>query len=193
MGAKYYSNLYEMEDTYRNKKYFSLLMASLQNDLSKWTEDLRSDKTIYESTKYNNSSFIVEFRSSYAFAYIYHIGTPPISGRQSELIIENFTDELKIATAKLRENIFTPEIYEIEKLVGNQNGRKEKLQFLEIEQLKDLIDDTYQDWIKDESELSAKFIAKLLYSYRKKEEIYKLWTDKFNGIEMIDNELKKLK
>lgn len=193
MGARFYSNLYEMEDTYRVKKYYSLLLASLQNDLSKWSEDLRSDKTIYESPKYNNSNFIVEFRSSYSFAYVYHYGTPPISGRQSELISENFSSDLKNAVTKLRESIYTSEIYEIEKQVGTQNGRKEKLQFLEIEQIKDLIEDTYQDWVKDESELSAKLIAKILYSYRRKEEIYNLWLDKFGKIEIINNELKKLK
>lgn len=194
MGARFYSDLYEMEDTYRAKKYYSLLLASLQNDLSKWSETLKSDKTIYESPKYNNSKFVIEFRSNCSFAYIYHIGTlTPIAGRQSELISENFSSDLKNAATKLRESIYTSEIYEIEKQVGTQNGRKEKLQFLELEQVKDLIEDTYQDWLKDESEISAKLIAKILYSYRRKEEIYNLWLDKFGKIEIINNELKKLK
>lgn len=193
MGARFYSNLYEMEDTYRNKKYYSLLISSLQNDLPKWTESLGTLKTIYTSPKYNGAEFCIEFRSSYHFAYISHKTPPPIADRYSELISESFPSELNALAIKLRESVYTPEIYEIEKLVGNQNSRKEKLEFLEIEQIKDLIEDTYQDWVKDESELSAKLIAKILYSYRRKEEIYNLWLDKFSKIEIINNELKKLK
>lgn len=193
MGARFYSNLWEMEDTFRNKKYLSLLISSLQNDLSKWTEELKSDKTTYESPKYNNSKFVIEFRSNYCFAYISHYGTSPIIDRQSELISESFPSELKTLAVQLRENIYTPEIYEIEKQVGNQHSRKEKLEFLEIEQIKNLIDETYQDWIDDGSNISAKLIAKIIYSYRRKEEIYKLWIEKFVSIELINNELKKLK
>jgi hypothetical protein len=193
MATKYYGYLYEMEDTFRNKKYYSLLLASLQNDISKWSEFLASDKTKYQSPKYNNSVFIIEVRSSSIFAYVYHNGTPPIFGRQAELISDNFPSELSTMINKLRESIYTPEIYEIEKIVGPTNNRKEKLQFLDIEQIKLLVEETYQDWLKEETVINAKFIAKILYSYRRKEEIYKLWLDKFAGIELIDNELKKLK
>lgn len=192
MGAKYYSNLYEMEDTYRNKKYFSLLMASLQNDLSKWSEELSINKTVYKSPTYNTTKFIIEIRYSYQFAYVYHIGTPPITDRQSELISDDFTSELKKSVTNLREKVYTPEIYEIEKLVGTQNERKEKLQFLDLEQIKEIIEESYQDWSIDKSEVNSKFIAKLMYAYRRREDIYSMWLEKFDD-DVINNELKKIK
>lgn len=192
MGAKYYSNLYEMEDTYRNKKYFSLLMTSLQNDLSKWSEELSINKTVYKSPTYNTTKFIIEIRYSYQFAYVYHIGTPPITDRQSELISDDFNSELKKSVTNLREKVYTPEIYEIEKLVGAQNGRKEKLQFLDLEQIKEIIEESYQDWSIDKSEVNSKFIAKLMYAYRRREDIYSMWLEKFDD-DVINNELKKIK
>jgi hypothetical protein len=193
MAVKYYTNLYEIDDTFRRKKYQALLLSSLQNDMIKWTETVKSDKVIYVSPDYNGTNFMVEIRiNSWEFAYATY-ANPPITDRGSELICEGFTGDMKIQVAKLRETIFTPEIYSIEKLIGKQHDRKEKLDFLDVEQMKEIIEDTYQDWLKNDNIVVAKMIAKIMYSYRKKEEMYDLWVKRFEDIDLINNELKRLK
>ena len=195
METKYYSDLYIIDDIYRKLKYEKILLSSLSNDMNKWTGQMVTSgnawKPIrYTSPNYNGSEFIIEvFTSGHMIAYIYH-QTKPTQGYGSELISDNFSIDVKNAVKTLRENIYTPEIYEIEKLIGNKNDRKEKLENLEVI---DLIDDTLQDWTNDNSENSAKLIAKLIYSYRRNEDIYKMWTDKFDEYELIMNELKNLK
>ena len=153
------------------------------------------DRTIYRSPDYNGSQFLVEFRGVYLqFSSIIHNkNTIPIVGRPSELIYEDFTGEIKTLTTKLRESIYTPDVYDIEKLIGKQHDRKEKLIFLDLEQMKEIIEDTYQDWLKNSNEISAKMVSKIMYSYRRKEEFFKLWMEKFEKFELITNELKKLK
>lgn len=190
MATKYYYNLWEIEDVYRRKKYAQLLLASLQNDVNKWREIVTSDRTVYESPDYNGSIFRIEFRLYFTFTYIFH-RNPPITDRPLELIGEKITKDLEAAIEKLRETIYTPEVYEIEKLIGNKHSRKEKLEFLEIEQIKENIEDTYNDWLVNETENSAKLIAKLMYYHRKDEDVYNLWLEKFNDIDLVMSELKK--
>jgi hypothetical protein len=195
---KYYSDLYPIEDFNRRTKYQKLLILSLNNDLLKWTVKITtgpsiSDRTTYFSPLYGTSSFCVECRGSINLAFVIHKGAAPITNRPSELISDNFTKDLETAAKTLIETIYTPEIYEIEKLVGTQNGRKEKLQFIDLEKIKELIEDTYQDWINNESDICAKLIAKIIYSYRRKEEPYKSWLEKFNDVELVIEELEKLK
>ena len=192
MAVKYYNDLFEIDDSYRRNKYYQLLMNSLKNDLNKWTEKVNDSKTIYISPDYSGANFIIECRTYGNFAYIKH-SNPPIKDHPAELISDDFSSDLKSELKKLRETIFTPDIYEIEKLIGNQHNRKEKLEFLEIEQLKQLIEDTYQDWLEDNSLVSAKLIAKLIYSYRNKEEINNFWLEKFKDYDLIMQELKILK
>lgn len=192
MAVKYYNDLFEIDDSYRRNKYYQLLMNSLKNDLNKWTEKVNDSKTIYISPDYSGANFIIECRTYGIFAYIKH-SNPPIKDHPAELISDDFSSDLKSELKKLRETIFTPDIYEIEKLIGNQHNRKEKLEFLEIEQLKQLIEDTYQDWLEDNSLVSAKLIAKLIYSYRNKEEINNFWLEKFKDYDLIMQELKILK
>jgi hypothetical protein len=194
-AAKFYSDLWEIDDIYRKKKYQLLFLSSLQNDMNKWIEELKVDKTRYLSPDYNGSKFIIEFRGVpvYSqFSYISH-KSDIIPGRSSELIYDDFSGEVKTLITKLRETIYSPDIYEIEKLIGKQHDRKEKLIFLDLEQMKETVEEAYQDWLKNDTEVVAKMIAKIMYSYRKKEEFLKLWTDKFEGIELINNELKKLR
>jgi len=194
MANRYYNDLWEIEDSYRKKKYEELFILSLQNDMTKWTEELKIDRTIYKSPDYNGYKFTIEFRINFAFSYIsYGTNIPPIANHLSELITDNFSVEIKTLTTKLRETIYSPDIYEIEKLIGKQHDRKEKLVFLDLEQMKEIIEDTYQDWLKNDTEIVAKMISRIIYSYRKKEEFFKLWTDKFENVKLINNELKKLK
>jgi len=192
MATKYYNNLYDIEDPYRRKKYLQLIISSLKNDMSKWTEEITSSTTRYYSPIYNGTDFCIAVLSYTTIAYVQH-NTPIIPDHKSELISEDFPKELKDLVYQLREKIFTPEIYEIEKIIGNQHSRKEKLDFLEIEQMKEIVEDTYQDWLKNENEISAKMIAKIMYSYRKDEELYTLWQEKFEDNELITNELKNIK
>lgn len=194
MDTKYYSDLYIIDDIYRKKKYEKVLISSLSNDINKWTEQIitsnNSLKPIrYTSPTYNDSKFIIEvFSSGHMIAYVFH-KTQPTQGYGSELISDSFSIDLNNSVKTLRENIYTSEIYEIEKLIGNKNDRKEKLKNLEVI---DLIEDTYQDWLNDNSKNSAKLIAKLIYFYRRNEDIYKLWIDKFKEYELIMNELKNI-
>lgn len=193
MGVKYYTNLYEIDDAFRKKKYQTLLLSSLQNDMTKWNETVKSEKVIYTSPDYNGVCFTIEIRiNSWEFAFISYTN-PPITDRPSELICESFSGDMKTQVAKLRETIYTPEIYDIEKLIGKQHDRKEKLDFLDVAQMKEIIEDTYQDWTKNDNIIVAKMIAKIMYSYRKKEEMCELWLKKFEDIDIINTELKKLK
>jgi hypothetical protein len=196
-SCKYNSDLYAIDDYNRRVKYQKLLLLSLTNDLLKWTVQVTTvsvtDRMVYSSPLYGSSSFCVECRGLLIFAYVKHKGTPPIQNKQSELISDDFSKDLQAAVKTLTETIYTNEIYEIEKLVGTQNGRKEKLQFIDLEKIKELVEDTYQDWVDNESEICAKLIAKIIYSYRRKEEPYKAWLEKFNDVELVIEELEKLK
>lgn len=192
MAAKYYNDLFEIEDFYRRSKYHQLLLGSLKSDLTKWSEKVTDSKSIYISPDYSGANFIIECRTYGTFAYIKH-SNPPIKDHPAELISDDFSSDLKTEFKKLRDTVFTPDIYDIEKQIGNQYNRKEKLEFLEIEQLKEMIEETYQDWLSDESENSAKLIAKIIYSYRRKEEVYNLWMDKFSSVDLVINKLKELK
>lgn len=192
MGTKYYTDLFEIDDMYRRSKYYQLLLGSLKSDLTKWSEKVTDGKSMYISPDYSGAKFVIECRPFGNFAYVKHT-TPPIKDHPAELISDDFSSDLKTEFKKLRETVFTTDIYEIEKLIGNQYNRKEKLEFLEIEQLKEMIEETYQDWLSDESENSAKLIAKIIYSYRRKEEVYNLWMDKFSSVDLVVNKLKELK
>ena len=92
---------------------------------------------------------------------------------------------------KLRETIFTPEIKELEKLVGS-TSRKDKLDALEISHLTEIVEESYKDWENDQSESMARMIARVMYSYRNHEELYKLWEEKFSDINLITKELSNL-
>ena len=190
--AIYYSDLYKMTDPFRREKYYKLLLASLKNDMSKWNESVSDSISRYTSPDYNGTTFKIYIRKYESIAFVSH-KTPIITDQPSELISDKFTSELEAEVKQLREKIFTPDIYEIEKSIGNQHNRKEKLEFLEIEQLKELIEDTYQDWLNNSSDVTAKLIAKIIYSYRRNEEKFELWKEKFGDNELIMKELKKLK
>ena len=195
MATKFYGDLWEIEDSFRRRKYQALILSSLQNDLTKWTQQIKSDRSIYLSPDYNGSKFIIEIRNISEFAYILYTSAAPIQGRSSELIYDNINNssDIKKEVSKLRETIYSPDVYEIEKLIGKQHDRKEKLIFLDLEQMKETIEDTYQDWLKSDDIVVAKMIAKIMYSYRKKEEFFNLWKEKFGDIELIKSELNKLK
>lgn len=197
MRQRYYTDLYSMDDKYRRDKYKSLLLSSLTNDLNKWTKHLFSDKVHYYSPKYNDQYFTIEIRTDgVEIAYVSHKQSI-ISGEtiKNELIHDGFSGPIKNAIDKLRENIYEDDLSELDKLIGHstKTDRKEKLQFIEIEHTKELIEDTFKDWEENDNSVSAKFIAKIIYSYRTKEELYNLWMGKFSKIEMISDELSKLK
>lgn len=192
MASKYYNNLYDIEDTHRRNKYYQLLLASLKNDLKKWKLSINQNgKCAYNSPSYNGSVFIIDVLYV-DIAYIKH-SKPLIIGHDYELITDSFGKELLAEVIQLKNTIYTQDIYDIEKEIGNKNDRKEKLESIEIEQLKILIEDTYQDWLKDNSEISAKMISKIIYAYRKKELFYNIWMEKFGDFELIVNELNKIK
>ncbi len=196
MATKFYGDLWEIEDSFRRRKYQALILSSLQNDMTKWALEIKADRSKYMSPDYNGSTFIVEIRGyNSEFAYIVYSSNTPIKDRTSELIWENINGSIDIKTqvAKLRETIYSPDIYNIEKLIGKQHDRKEKLIFLDLEQMKETVEEAYQDWIKNDTEVVAKMVAKIIYSYRKKEDFLKLWINRFGDIDIINNELNKLK
>lgn len=179
MDTAYYNNLYKISDNTRRKKYESLLLLSLKSDMSKWSENVTDLRTQYTSPNYG-TEFIIEFRTFGSFAFIRH-SKPPIKNINNELITDNFSADLSAEIKKLRDTIFTPDIYEIEKSIGIKHSRKEKLEAIDIERVKQIVNETYIEWLENKSEIVAKMIAKIIYAYRKDEEIYKLWTEKFDG------------
>ena len=92
----------------------------------------------------------------------------------------------------MRDNIYTTDIYDIEKQIGNQHSRKEKLDALELGRISEIIEESYRDWLVSKNEIGARMIARIMYSYRRDEEEYNLWMDKFGDIELVMDELKKL-
>jgi hypothetical protein len=46
--------------------------------------------------------------------------------------------------------------------------------------------------VNNQSEINAKMIAKIIYAYHNKEELFNLWKEKFQNILLVNNELKKL-
>jgi len=198
--TRYYNDMYVIDDKFRKKKYEKLLILSLTNDTSKWTKKLTSNNVAYYiGPDYNNSYFVVENGSKITchanIAFVRHKkSVVPKESIIIELISDNFSTELEKAVKQIKEEVYTSELGDIEKLIGKntKTDRKEKLQFIETEQIKELILDTYQDWLESENVVSAKLIAKIIYSYRKNDELYKLWLDKFD-IDLIVDELNKLK
>ena len=194
MGNKYYKDLFEIMDLYRKMKYEKLLLASMQDDIRKWTETVKDDKVIYHSPIYGGSQFCIEVRSYFSFSYITH-ATPIIAGQNSELINDNDTQtkEFKTAYQNLRQSIFTPEIYEIEKSIGNQHNRKDKLEQLNIEAYKNIIEDSYNDFIKEPSEAFARMIARTAYGFNKNHNLpYSEWLEKFKEYPIVEEEIKRL-
>ena len=194
MATKHYSDLYIIDDIFRKRKYEKLILTSLISDLHKWTSKILIDgKNRYKSPAYGDSYFIIDSINWNIIAYVYN-KNPPIS-RNTELIADNsdISNELKTAIETLRNTIYTPELQEIEKLVGSiKNSRKEKLEHIVLELIKEIIDDTFQDWLKNSSEISAKLIAKLIHAYRTNDDAYKLWLEKFKNSELVNNELKNI-
>lgn len=195
MRTIYFNNIYDIEDTSRKKKYLSLLILSLKNDLNKWEQKIitkmdGNDTIMYSSPIYGSSRFIIYYVGKLTFATISH-KSPPIKDAYYEFITDSYVKELGECITNLTQTIFTPEVYEIQKQL-NDGGRKEKLEHFELLQTKNVVDETYQDWLNSESEVSAKLIAKLIYSYKSKNDIYNLWIEKFKDIELVNNELNKL-
>lgn len=192
---QYYSWLFPIADKYRKDKFRKLFSDSLQKDLDKWRAELLSNNYYrYLSPKYGDSFFVIEFTKFSQFAYVYHNANPPTKDLKAELIYENdFSNGIYLEINKLREKIHTPDINEIEKFIGGvKENRKDKLNAIEIEQLKPIIEDSYEDWLKEPTEQTAEWIAKIIYSYRNKEDFYDAWIEKFGDIELIMNEFKKL-
>jgi hypothetical protein len=145
MGTKrYYNDLYTIESNHRRMKYEKLLISSMINDMRKWTQKIKSDGIpLYNSPNYGGSVFSIEARSYFTFAFITH-STPIILGQQSELIVdegdEKSSKEFRDAFIKIRDNIYTTDIYDIEKQIGNQHSRKEKLDALELGRISEIIE-----------------------------------------------------
>ena len=200
--TKYYTNLYIIDDKYRMSKYQKLLLESLRTDIQKWSKSLGKNNIIYYfSPHYNDQRFVFEIQNEtgFEFCYIKH-KTSIISGEdvKNELIADNFYGDIKNAIEKLKENVFEDHVNELDKLIGNiKNDRKEKLQLIEIQQTKELVEDTYQDWLNNENSSSnsivSKLIAKIIYTYRNKKDLHDLWLEKFSKINMVLDELKKIK
>lgn len=198
--TKYYNDMYVINDRFRRNKYEKLLILSLVNDTAKWTKKLSTDNiAFYISPHYNDTYFVIENgnkntrQANIAFAR-HKNSVVPKEKIIIELISDNFSTDLEIGVKQLREQVYTSELGDIEKMIGKgtKTDRKEKLQFIETEQVKELILDTYQDWLESENIVSARLIAKIIYSYRKNDDLYKLWLDKF-GVDLIISEVDKLK
>lgn len=189
--SKYYNNLYPIVDDNRRIKYLELIIKSLEQDMNKWSKELSSKGyPMYYSCRYNESRFHVESRQYSDFCYIQHKN--PIYGDVSiELISDNFSEKLNDLFKKLEKTVYTPDINEIGKMLDG-GDRKSKLLSLELGQIKEMVDETYQDWIESESETSARIIARLIYSHRRKKEAYELWFDKFKDYQVIIDEIDKL-
>jgi hypothetical protein len=201
MQTIYYNNLFDLGYSNRKKKFRELLISSLKNDMSKWEAVINEDSTEYVSPEYNDLYFHIEFkRTSTIFGYIFYKN--PImkvknnNGKliplEYEYITNDFTGELLNLSIKIRETIFTSEIKELEKLVGSTFSRKDKLDALEISHLTEIVEESYKDWENDQSESMARMIARVMYSYRNHEELYKLWEEKFSDINLITKELSNL-
>jgi len=197
--TKYYNDMYVINDKFRRNKYEKLLILSLTNDTAKWTKKLSNNNiAFYISPHYNDTYFIIEnanINTGVNIAFAYHKKSVlPKEKIVIELISDNFSRDLESAVKKLREQVYTSELSGIENIIGKntKTDRKEKLQFIETEQVKEFILDTYQDWLESENIVSAKLIAKIIYSYRKNDDLYKLWLDKFD-VDLIIDEVNKLK
>jgi len=190
-----------LEDPIRKKKFCELLISSLKNDMSKWEASINEDSTEYASPEYNDLNFHIEVkRTSLIFAFIlYKSPIMKVKNNDGKLIpleYEYITNEfgkgdLLNLFIKLRETIFTPEIKELEKLVGS-TSRKDKLDALEISHLTEIVEESYKDWENDQSESMARMIARVMYSYRNHEELYNLLEEKFGNIDLITKELSNL-
>lgn len=200
MKHNYYINMFDILDTYRLDKYQKLFYASLDCDMSKWTENRISDtKVRYTSPDYNNTKFCVEFwlNSGLNLIYVHFNNSTMVNGyltERKELLYEDkFPSDVETIIKKLRSTVFTEDVYEIEKVIGVKHNRKEKLDVLEQEQMKLFIDSTYEDWEKSfKGEIESRMIARLIHSYHKDQDIYNLWIDKFSSFKQINEELNKL-
>lgn len=192
MENRYYNDCYVILDKSRQKKYIELITNSLDIHMSKWKKRLLKDGyPIYRSPIYNDSQFCVEFRAySICFCYIMH-KKPIINDITVELITDKIKGKLKDLIEKLQSDVYSEELQSIELKIG-KNDRKDKLMSLEINNLNEIINDTYQDWIENENDITAKLIAKIIYSYRTKVDFYDLWVNKFKNVKMVNDKLKKL-
>lgn len=191
---QYFDWLYPIKDKYRKDKFKDLLLSSLKNDMSKWKVELmKNGYPRYTSPLYGDSFFVIDILTYAEIAYVYH-KNPTIPDVKGELIYDNnFSNSCYLALEEMRKKIHTTDVNDIEKLIGGvKESRKDKLNAIEIEQLKPIIEDSYEDWLKEPTEQTAEWIAKIMYSYRKKEDFYNAWLEKFGDIELIMIQLKKL-
>jgi len=214
MQTKYYSNLYVIEDPKRVEKLLDLFVLSVKNDLSKWKQVLSTrtnknsndiDLIQYISPKYNNDSFIVEYASTnnytvYGVVYLDE-KTPQITGTGLQI----FADwdrygmppkKIRAELDKLRDNIFEQGIINLENAIGGKSAkseRKDKLMQLNIETYKGMLDDSFNDFIKEPTQMLAKMIARTAYAFNLNHHLpYSEWVEKFKDYSMVIKEIEKL-
>ena len=214
MKTKYYTDTYLIEDEVRCKKLIDLFNSSVKKDLNKWVQKIstwkskngdRYDKTEYYSPDYNGVSFVWEFSKSnvsyHKFNIVFINEKNPAIPNCNLQIFKDWTSKnppkiIRESIESLRKNVFENNISNMETSmneVSQKDERKHKLQNLELEEIKTLVEDSFNDWNNSQSLSMAKQIARTAYGYNKFSNFpYSEWIDKFKDFSIVINEIKKL-
>jgi len=210
MKTKYYTDCYLIEDPVRIHKLMDLFNISVKNDINKWVQSLSTrkwgkdtaDLIFYGSPNYGNIRFLCEYAFAFDGRLIYGICYINDKGNSNGQELQIFADwnsyslppkKIRNSIDELRTKIFDETIQKLENSLHEKNERKEKLEQLNIEAYKNIIEDSYNDFIKNPNEAFARMIARTAYGFNKNHNLpYSEWLDKFEEYSIVVKEIKKL-
>ena len=212
MKTKHYSNAF-LIDPKRVEKLITLFNASVKNDLSKWTQKLSTrtgynksntwDLIFYYSPIYGGINFVVELANDSYNGFVYGMcyineKNPAISGQELQIfadwnMMSKIPSVLKSSIDSLRDNVFESELRKLEEALSTKNDRRDKLEQLNIEAYKSIIEDSYSDFMQNPTDAFARMIARTAYGFNKNHNLpYSEWLEKFKEYKNVIREIEKL-
>ena len=103
-------------------------------------------------------------------------------------------DEMRDSLDALRNSVFEDGITKLKAAMSQKDDRKNKLEHLELEEFRSLIDETLTDWKNsNQDEILARQIARTAYGFNKNRDLpYSEWIKKFEDYTVVIKEIKKL-
>jgi len=206
-NSTYSNNVYIIDDPVRKAKLITFFKTSVDQDLKRWSiSHITSKNLAYQSPSYNGNYFCVDMVLSMSgsadkgIVYIYET-KPPAQNCNKQCVFEwdnnawaNLNADNSKYIKKLRDNVFADDIKELEGLIGTNiaTQRRNKLRFLEKDELREKLEASYNNWMVSPTQALAEQIAMTANAfYRFRSFPYTEWYTKFALYDDVINEIKK--
>jgi len=205
--SSYDSTIFILDDNVRKIKLLELFKKSVDQDIKLWTVTYSSSNSVikYKSPNYKNDSFVIEFRTNYMGTIgngcIYLDSSNPIvSGCNKMCIIEwetiSYIDSnINKYITTLRNSVFSEDIKSLDGIIGTDitTQRKNKLVQLEMDELREKIDESFHNWAENPyaKNLAQQIALTANILFKTRSLSYSEWYEKFKDYDDVIDAIKK--